>query len=135
MEHFIKWVLNKPTQIRSFNWEKKWWRWPSFCCVWFISQWASRLFMVLSKFASLFQNISSCPKSFKNKHRPRFSWCCYFQWNLLLPYTYAQRYSCKYVCTLGWAPWNLSCLEFKFDDTRLSHWHLTGHLTPNRTEN
>ena len=28
------------------------------------------------------------------------------------------------VCTLlGWAPWNLSCLEFKFDDTRLSYWH------------
>ena len=22
-----------------------------------------------------------------------------------------------------WAPWNLSCLEFKFDDTRLSYWH------------
>ena len=29
----------------------------------------------------------------------------------------------KYVCRLGWAPWNLSCLEFKFDDTRLSYWH------------
>ena len=26
-------------------------------------------------------------------------------------------------CTLGWASWNLSCLEFKFDDTRLSYWH------------
>ena len=25
--------------------------------------------------------------------------------------------------TLGWAPRNLSCLEFKFDDTRLSYWH------------
>ena len=24
------------------------------------------------------------------------------------------------VHTLGWAPWNLSCFEFKFDDTRLS---------------
>ena len=24
---------------------------------------------------------------------------------------------------LGWAPRNLSCLEFKFDDTRLSYWH------------
>ena len=23
----------------------------------------------------------------------------------------------------GWAPWNLSCLEFKFDDNRLSYWH------------
>ena len=21
------------------------------------------------------------------------------------------------VCRLGWAPWNLSCFEFKFDDT------------------
>ena len=31
----------------------------------------------------------------------------------------------KYLCiyNLGWAPWNLSCLEFKFDDTRLSYWH------------
>ena len=28
-----------------------------------------------------------------------------------------------FVCTVGWAPWNLSCLEFKFDDTRLSYWH------------
>ena len=28
-----------------------------------------------------------------------------------------------FVLTLGWAPWNLSCLEFKFDDTRLSYWH------------
>ena len=27
------------------------------------------------------------------------------------------------VCTLGWAPWNLSCLEFKFNDTRLSSWY------------
>ena len=28
---------------------------------------------------------------------------------------------CLYkVCRLGWAPWNLSCFEFKFDDTRLS---------------
>ena len=26
------------------------------------------------------------------------------------------------ICRLGWAPWNLSCLEFKFDDTRLSYW-------------
>ena len=26
-----------------------------------------------------------------------------------------------HVPTLGWAPWNLSCLEFKFDDTRLSY--------------
>ena len=26
------------------------------------------------------------------------------------------------VCKLGWAPWNLSCLEFKFDATRLSYW-------------
>ena len=29
----------------------------------------------------------------------------------------------KTVPRLGWAPWNLSCLEFKFDDTRLSYWH------------
>ena len=70
----------------------------SFCRVWFISQWASRLFMLLSKFASLFKKISSCPKSVINKHKPRFSWCCSFQWNLLLP-TYGQRYSCKYICT------------------------------------
>ena len=27
------------------------------------------------------------------------------------------------VYIVGWAPWNLSCLEFKFDDTRLSYWH------------
>ena len=26
------------------------------------------------------------------------------------------------VCKLRWAPWNLSCLEFKFDATRLSYW-------------
>ena len=26
-------------------------------------------------------------------------------------------------CNVGWAPWNLSCLEFKFDDARLSYWH------------
>ena len=24
---------------------------------------------------------------------------------------------------IGWAPWNLSWLELKFDDTRLSYWH------------
>ena len=31
-----------------------------------------------------------------------------------------------YICTmynLGRAPWNLSCFEFKFDDTRLSSWY------------
>ena len=28
-----------------------------------------------------------------------------------------------YISILGWAPWNLSCLEFRFDDTRLSYWH------------
>ena len=27
------------------------------------------------------------------------------------------------VCTIGWAQWNLSCFEFKFDDTRLSSWY------------
>ena len=27
------------------------------------------------------------------------------------------------LCTLGMTLWNLSCLEFKFDDTRLSYWH------------
>ena len=27
------------------------------------------------------------------------------------------------ILTLGWAPWNLKCLEFKFDDTSLSYWH------------
>ena len=27
------------------------------------------------------------------------------------------------ICTLGLTLWNLSCLEFKFDDTRLSYWH------------
>ena len=27
------------------------------------------------------------------------------------------------VWLLGWAPWNLSCLQFKFDETRLSYWH------------
>ena len=27
------------------------------------------------------------------------------------------------ISKVGWAPWNLSCLEFKFDDTRLSYWH------------
>ena len=26
-------------------------------------------------------------------------------------------------CRLGLTLWNLSCLEFKFDDTRLSYWH------------
>ena len=26
------------------------------------------------------------------------------------------------VCILGWAPWNLSCLELKFDDIGLSYW-------------
>ena len=25
------------------------------------------------------------------------------------------------LCILGWALWNLSCFEFKFDDTRLSY--------------
>ena len=32
------------------------------------------------------------------------------------------QWACKFmkVCIVGWAPWNLSCLEFKFDDTRLS---------------
>ena len=32
----------------------------------------------------------------------------------------------KYIfwgCLLGLTLWNLSCLEFKFDDTRLSYWH------------
>ena len=26
-------------------------------------------------------------------------------------------------CRLGLTLWNLSCLEFKFDDTRISYWH------------
>ena len=28
-----------------------------------------------------------------------------------------------FIWILGWAPWNLSCFEFKFDDTRLSSWY------------
>ena len=28
-----------------------------------------------------------------------------------------------YLRTVGLTLWNLSCLEFKFDDTRLSYWH------------
>ena len=30
---------------------------------------------------------------------------------------------CLWGPTLGWAPWNLNYLEFKFDHTRLSYWH------------
>ena len=29
----------------------------------------------------------------------------------------------RYISTVGLTIWNLSCLEFKFDDTRLSYWH------------
>ena len=32
-------------------------------------------------------------------------------------------HSTTIVCILGLTLWNLSCLEFKFDDTRLSYWH------------
>ena len=35
----------------------------------------------------------------------------------------AENCTAEWGCRLGWAPWNLSCLEFKFDDTRLSYWH------------
>ena len=42
-----------------------------------------------------------------------------FSRNQLKPFSYSAHQRCR----LGWAPWNPSCLEFKFDDTRLSYWH------------
>ena len=35
----------------------------------------------------------------------------------------AQKVYSPTVSTIGLTLWNLSCLEFKFDDTRLSYWH------------
>ena len=41
-------------------------------------------------------------------------------WQTMLQFNDVQLYMGITVCKLGWAQWNLSSFEFKFDDTRLS---------------
>ena len=38
-------------------------------------------------------------------------------------YIFAYLLASSLVYTVGLTLWNISCLEFKFDDTRLSYWH------------
>ena len=43
------------------------------------------------------------------------------QFNIFYPLKYVlNNMLVTKVCKLGWAPWNLSCFEFKFEDIRLS---------------
>ena len=57
------------------------------------------------------------------KSQVKFQCILLVQQTDLLSFYSHQIYLCPNVSTVGWAPWNLSCLKFKFDDTRLSYWH------------
>ena len=58
-----------------------------------------------------------CSKGMKNKEINCFLYTCVSVTSIL------ELQGAEVTCKLGLTLWNLCCLEFKFDDTRLSYWH------------